>query len=57
MRGIPPEQNWQGPFMIVVVIPVIFLAIFGFVSSNPNPTSVRAVYNGIRFTPNDRLLD
>jgi hypothetical protein len=39
------------------VIRAIFFAIFGFVSSNPNPTSVRAVYNGIRFTPNGRLLD
>jgi hypothetical protein len=46
-----------GTFMIVVVIRVIFFAIFGFVSSNPNPPPVRAVYNGIRFTPNGRLLD
>jgi hypothetical protein len=46
-----------GTFMIVVVIRVISFAIFAFVSSNKNPSSVMEVNNGIRFTPKGRLLD
>jgi hypothetical protein len=32
-------------------------AIFAFVSSNTNPSSVMAAYNGIRFSSRGRLLD
>jgi hypothetical protein len=32
-------------------------AIFSFVRSNTNPSSVMAAYNGIRFTSRGRLLD
>ena len=33
------------------------LAIFAFVPSNTNPSSVMAAYNGICFTSTGRLLD
>jgi hypothetical protein len=39
-----------GTFITVVCIRVISLAIFAFLSSDKNPSSLIAVYNGIRIT-------